>query len=110
MFHRNSSVRSCPNRGRISHHAGAAESEISVHDGQVSSGVVVAAGHRVERGPEHPEEDGADEGEDVRVVLAALGGIVDVAALEEAARDGEAEIGAKSVDHHRTTDVRNGED
>ena len=44
------------------------------------------------------------------MILAALGGIVDVAALEEAARDGEAEIGTESVDHHRTTDVRNRED
>jgi len=103
-------MRSRPNRGSVSHHAGAAESKVSIHNSQVSSGIVVAAGHRVERWPEHPEEDGADKGENVRVVLAALGRIVDVAALEKAASDGKTEVSAKCVDNHGTTDVGNGED
>ena len=44
------------------------------------------------------------------MIFAALRWVVNVTAFEEASRDGETEVGAKSVDDHGTTNICHVED
>ena len=48
-----------------------AEREVGVHDGSVLR-LSVQGGGSVKTGPEHPEEDGADHGEEIRGVSGTL--------------------------------------
>jgi len=97
------------------HDAGAAESDDGVDAGAV---LLVASGEgAVKGGPEHPEEDGTDHGEEVRVLGGGGGGLLVLDGLgdtfgggvlvqaRETPRDTETEVGAEGVDEHGTANV-----
>ena len=71
MLHGDLAARRRPHRSGIGHHARAAESQVGVDNGEVAIGTGTRGG--VEGGPEHPQEYGTNERENVGVVLAAYG-------------------------------------
>ena len=70
VLHGDAAAGSAPDRGSVSHHASTSEGEVGVHHGEISAWIVFTAGHGVERRPEHPEEDGAHQRENIGMIFA----------------------------------------
>lgn len=88
-----------------SRQAAAGKWEESVDDNLVLIIEVFSTSTKVERGPEHPKEEGANKAENVRVVAGSCTSNRGNLAAEDPA-DSESEIGSKAVDKHTASNIK----
>ena len=112
VLHGDLTAGSGPDWSCISHHTGTAQSQVGIDNGKVT--ISTLTGSRVEWWPEHPQENGTNQGENIGVVFTAynfiwiksknlhkltLSWIVNVTLLEQATGDGKTKVSTESVNN-----------